>query len=251
MEFENEFPSLSSSSWSPSSPPNPNSPSQLIKSHKRKAGRKKFRETRHPIYHGVRRRNGDKWVCEIREPKKKSRIWLGTYPTPEMAARAHDVAALALRGSSAVLNFPESASLLPVARSSSAKDIRAAAVKVTQIMFTEVMSKLEPELINEKCQETTCLDTFLKSLNIVESSDGKVLEGSSMDECDVIIRSSEENCNINEWKGIFLDEEVLFNMPGFLDRMAEGLCLTPPSMERSSDWDHELVCDMTFTLWRD
>lgn len=100
---------------------------------KRRAGRTKFRETRHPTYKGVRKRNTDRWVCEVREPNKKSRIWLGTFPTAEMAARAHDVAALALRGRSACLNFADSPQLLRIPESTSPRSIQRAAAEAAEL----------------------------------------------------------------------------------------------------------------------
>ncbi|CAJ1979175.1 unnamed protein product [Sphenostylis stenocarpa] len=199
------------------SPPNPNpQPTNANPSHKRKAGRKKFRETRHPVYRGVRQRNGNKWVCEIREPIKKSRIWVGTYSTPEMAARAHDVAVLALNGISAKFNFPDSVSLLPLAKSCSAVDIRQAA------------------------KAATIDGAFTPNTVFSSSSDGN---GNAEDTCLNISK-----LHYNESETVFFDEEALYNMPGLLDSMAEGLLITPPSTNIALDWDN-IGSEIDLSLW--
>uniref|UniRef100_A0A0E0HM66 AP2/ERF domain-containing protein n=1 Tax=Oryza nivara TaxID=4536 RepID=A0A0E0HM66_ORYNI len=82
--------------------------------------------TTQPAPEKERRYKGGKWVAEIRLPNSRKRIWLGSYDSPEKAARAFDAAFICLRGGEAItgLNFPESPSAV-VARTTDPREVLA------------------------------------------------------------------------------------------------------------------------------
>ncbi|MBA0756836.1 hypothetical protein Gotri_019980 [Gossypium trilobum] len=65
-----------------------------------------------------------------------------------MAARAHDVAALSIKGNSAILNFPELAESLPRPASNSPRDVQAAAAKAAAMEFLTGRCESEAKTIN-------------------------------------------------------------------------------------------------------
>ncbi|XVF09787.1 hypothetical protein REPUB_Repub07fG0126500 [Reevesia pubescens] len=172
---------------------------------------------RHPAYRGIRSRSG-KWVSEIREPRKTTRIWLGTYPTPEMAATAYDVAAIALKGPDTDLNFPDMILSYPKVASTSATDIRAAAASAAASRLPKPetgsskdskQDESKPE--NEGTTSSTCMES-----------------GSGQE---------------------FIDEEELLNFPNLMVDMAGGMLVSPPSWINSPPSDDSPGNSDAESLW--
>ncbi|OWM79114.1 ethylene-responsive transcription factor ERF024-like [Punica granatum] len=197
-----------------------------IDSRKRKSGRKKFHETRHPVYRGVRERNG-KWVCEMRDPHKKSRIWLGTFTCPDMAARAYDVAALALKGDSANLNFPQPS--VPSPNLFKPRDMYSTHGALVE---APVSGDDDPvRILPSPSSSSPSLSSF-STLNI----DGEIMSGE---------RVQQKSARA------YYDEEEIFNMPGLIVSLAEGLMISPPGMDYGFSWPDDQADIEYLSLWSD
>ncbi|XP_078173556.1 dehydration-responsive element-binding protein 1A-like [Carex rostrata] len=196
---------------------------------KRPTGRTKFRETRHPVYKGIRRRsNSNRWVCEVREPNTRSRIWVGTFHSAEMAARAHDVAAIALKGRAACLNFADSAWLIHMPSSfSSVRELKRMAIDVA-------------EALNGRETGDRVSDTLSTSASQVSDETEVVSSVASFGE-------DASDSNRLDQMEFDLDRNGEMNLGLYYSSLAEALVMEPPLGSYGS-WDDDEE-NTEVTLW--
>ncbi|XP_004244718.1 ethylene-responsive transcription factor ERF027-like [Solanum lycopersicum] len=187
--------------------------------------------TKHHVYRGIRCRSG-KWVCEIREPRKTKRIWLGTYPTPQMAAAAYDVAALALKATqNIVLNFPHLVDSYPkLPPSPSPADIQRAAATAA-----EAMASLGYD-------DDRSLD---RRDGAIGNERGSTEYPSSSGNYDMQIGDAQTTMGEDE----YVDEEALFEFPNLVVNMAEAMMLSPPRINSFPSEDYSSGDFDTESLW--
>ncbi|XWS33335.1 hypothetical protein CRYUN_Cryun22dG0073000 [Craigia yunnanensis] len=121
-----------------------------------RVSKKRTRQNDTP-FRGVRKRRWGRYVSEIRLPGQKTRIWLGSFGSPEMAARAYDSAAFFLKGDSAILNFPDLVGLLSQPESCSRRDIQSAAAKAALQEPGGNGDRFQPSVSTVSDEDPTCL----------------------------------------------------------------------------------------------
>ncbi|KAF3959458.1 hypothetical protein CMV_015731 [Castanea mollissima] len=100
-----------------------------------------------------------------KNPKKRAgrKKFKETFPMAEMAARAHDVAAIALRGRFACLNFADSVWRLPMPASAEAKDIQRAAAEAAEMFRPTELDKVSGDELRPMGKNAVSIATIVEA----------------------------------------------------------------------------------------
>lgn len=191
---------------------------------KRRTGRTKFKETRHPVYKGVRSRNPGRWVCEVREPHGKQRIWLSAPSTPPRWRRARTTSPLWRCAAAA------RASTYPTRRAGSGRRRRCPLPSHDEIRRADAPR--------------------WKRLSILFRP-GPSVQRNAASEAAVVspVDSWGEELVANCPYFPMVMDGLEFEMQGYLD-MAQGMLIQPPPMAGPSAWvEEEYAYDCDVSLW--
>ena len=176
-------------------------------------------------YKGVRMRSWGSWVSEIRAPNQKTRIWLGSYSTPEAAARAYDAALLCLKGSSANLNFPIT--------TTSSHHIP----HCDTIMSPKSIQRVAAAAANSTLIDTTTTSTTPQSPPTLSSSSTVSSPSLSSSPCDQldddVSHSLMPSYEVNYEPMAMMESWYNFDSlqsPKFIDQMLNGAFFDPPAV---------------------